>query len=201
MASLRTFEGLRAVAPSTPSTASAQPSRAGAAAAARAPLRVVAQRAVKKTQQVVLTKQVDGLGRKGELLKVATGYYRNFLQPQGKAEIATEAVLAAIDEKLAAEEAVRRQEQAKAEAMATALATIGKFVILKKIGEDDQIFGSVTATDVVAAIEQQTGRTLDKKNVTLPDIKKLGSYDAEVKLHPKVVGRFQVIVKKDTSQS
>ena len=193
MATLRSFEGLRAVAPST-STAQAR-----TASVARTPLRVVAQRAVKKTKQVVLTQQVPGIGNKGDLLKVANGYFRNFLEPQGKAEIATTAVLAAIDEKIQGEEEAKRQVQAKAEAMATALATIGKFMVTKKVGEADQIFGSVTAQEIVDAIQQQTGRELNKKDITLPEISTLGTYEATVQLHPKVVGRFKVVVKKDTS--
>jgi large subunit ribosomal protein L9 len=165
----------------------------------RAPLRILAQRAVKKTTQVVLTKQIPSLGNKGDVMKVSTGYFRNFLEPQGKAEIATTAVLAAIDEKIRAEEEAKRQIQAKAQAMATALATIGKFIIKKKVGEADQIFGSVTTQEIVDAIKQQTGRELNKKDVTLPEISTLGTYDAEIKLHPMVVGRFKVVVKKDTS--
>ena len=194
MSAIRTFEGLRAVAPATTTCTTQR------VAVSRAPaLRVVARKAVKKTKQVVLTEQINGLGNKGDLVKVANGYHRNFLAPWGKAEIATAEVLDAINEKIAAEEEAKRQEQAKAEAMATALATIGKFVISKKVGEADQIFGSVTTQDIVDAINQQTGRTLNKKDVTLPEIKTLGTYDAEIKLHPKVSGRFKVVVKKDTS--
>eukprot|EP00873_Tetraselmis_striata_P037974 jgi/Tetstr1/458238/TSEL_044726.t1 len=191
---LRTFEGLRASAPATSSRVAARP-----AAVARAPLRVVAQRAVKKTTQVVLTEQIQGVGSKGELVSVSTGFYRNFLAPQGKAEIATADVLGVIADKIAKEEAAKRQEQAKAEAMATALATIGKFIIKKKVGDEGQIFGSVTTQEIVDAIAQQTGRELNKKDVTLPEIKSLGTYDAEIKLHPKVSGRFKVVVQKDTS--
>lgn len=66
-------------------------------------------------------------------------------------------------------------------------------------GEKEQIFGSVTAQEVVDAIKMQTGRELDKKVVTLPEIKTLGSYEASVKLHPEVSGFFKVIVAKDTS--
>lgn len=61
---------------------------------------------------------------------------------------------------------------------ATALATIGKFVIKKKVGEKEAIFGSVTTSELVEAIRMQTGRELDKKAVTLPEIKTLGTFDA-----------------------
>lgn len=196
MASLRAFEGLRSVAPA--STAGVHTRTV----AVRAPgLRVVAQRSVKKTKQVVLTEQIPGVGNKGNVVKVANGYYRNFLAPLGKAEIATAAVLQEIQDKITAAEDEKKRVQAKAEAMATALATIGKFVLSKKVGAEGQIFGSVTAQEVVDAIAQQTGRDLPKKDVTLPDIKTLGTYDAEIRLHPKVVGRFKIVVKKDTSQS
>mmetsp|Transcript_9556 Transcript_9556/g.22988 ORF Transcript_9556/g.22988 Transcript_9556/m.22988 type:complete len:196 (-) Transcript_9556:27-614(-) len=161
-------------------------------------LRVSAQKAVKKTRQVVLKEQIPGVGNKGELVKVSSGYFRNFLEPQGKAEVATTDILQAIQDKIRAEEEAKRQEQAKAEAMATALATIGKFVIKKKVGDEKQIFGSVSPQDIVDAIALQTGRELNKKDVVLPDIKTLGTYDAEIKLHPKVSGRFKVVVQKDT---
>lgn len=62
------------------------------------------------------------------------------------------------------------------------------------------VYCSVTAQEVVEAIESQTGRTLDKKNVDLPDIKKLGTYDVSVRLHPNVVGKFKVVVQKQKEQ-
>ena len=89
--------------------------------------------------------------------------------------------------------------KAKAQAMATALATIAKFVIKKKTGEGDALFGSVTTADVVDAVAQQTGRTLDKRTLPVPDIKTLGTYDGSVRLHPEVVGTFKVVIQKDKS--
>lgn len=163
---------------------------------ARTPFSVVAQKKVKKTQQVILTKDVQGVGSKGELARVVNGYWRNYLQPQGYAVPATEAVLAQIQRRIDGEERLKQEEKAKAQAMATALATIGKFVIRKKVGEKDQIFGSVTTAEVAEAIELQTGRTLDKGNITLPEIKTLGTYDATVKLHPEVTGSFKIVLQK-----
>ena len=162
-------------------------------------VRVVAQRAVTKKVQVILTTQVGGLGKEGELKAVPVGYFRNYLQPQGLAAVATDGILAQLAKQREAEDRARMEVKAKAQAMATALATIGKFVIKKKVGEEEQIFGSVTAQDVVDAIKMQTGRQLEKRDVTLPEIKKLGTYDATVKLHAEVTGAFKVIVAKDTS--
>ena len=97
----------------------------------------------------------------------------------------------------AAAQAAAAAEKDKAAAMATALATIGKFVIKKKGGDGDAIFGTVTAAEVVDAVAQQTGKTLDKRAITLPDIKATGSYDCTVKLHPEVIGTFKVVVQRE----
>lgn len=163
-------------------------------------LSVVAQKRVQKKLQVVLEKNVKDLGSAGELRSVPLGYYRNYLQPQGLASMATESVLTAIRRRQEAEERARLEEKAKAQAMGTALSTIGKFIIKKKTGESKQIFGSVTTAEVVEAIRLQTGRELDKKSVTIPEIKELGTFDASVRLHPEVVGKFKIVVQKDTSQ-
>lgn len=162
-------------------------------------VRVVAQRAVTKKVQVVLTRNVPDLGQQGQLKSVPVGYFRNYLAPQNFASLATDSILQQIQKQQEAEDRAKLEERAKAQAMATALATIGKFIIKKKVGENEQIFGSVTASDVVEAIKMQTGRELKKSDVSVPDIKTLGSYECTVKLHAEVVGAFKVIVQKDTS--
>jgi len=154
---------------------------------------------VQKKQQVILVRDVPGLGSEGTLKSVPVGYWRNYLQPQGLAAFADAGILERIRQQREAEERARMEEKAKAQAMATALATIGKFVVKKKVGEKDAIFGSVTAQELVDAIRMQTGRELDRKAITLPEIKTLGTYDASIKLHPEVNGFFKVVVQKDTS--
>lgn len=163
--------------------------------------RVVAQRAVTKKVQVVLTRNVPELGQQGQLKAVPVGYFRNYLSPQGFASLATDSILQQIQRQQDAEDRAKLEERAKAQAMATALATIGKFIIKKKVGENEQIFGSVTSADVAEAIKMQTGRELKKSDITVPDIKTLGSYECTVKLHADVVGAFKVIVQKDTSSA
>lgn len=187
---------LRAVQPCQ--SALAAPSTSSVASRP-AVVRVVAQRSVVRKMQVILTQAVPGLGTEGQLKAVPVGYFRNYLNPQGLAAVATDSVLAQLAKAREAEERARLEVKAKAQAMATALATIGKFVIKKKVGEAEQIFGSVTAQDVVDAIKMQTGRELERRDVTLPEIKTLGSYEATVKLHPEVIGAFKVIVQKDTT--
>ncbi len=172
---------------------------AAAPAGRRAPLVVVAQRAVTRKVQVVLAAPVAGLGAAGALCEVKVGHFRNFLLPNSLASLATPAALGRIASARAADERAALEVKAKATAMATALATIGKFVIKKKAGEGDALFGSVTSADVVEAIRMQTGRELDKREVAVPAISKLGTYEVTVRLHPEVVGAFKVVVQKDTS--
>ena len=76
------------------------------------------------------------------------------------------------------------EEKAAAQAFANALATIGKFVIKKRAGDKDQIFGSVTRQDVADAVFQQTGRSIAELELGIPDVKAVGSYEVSVKLHP-----------------
>lgn len=156
-----------------------------------------ANKKVKKTQQVVLLEANPNLGKQGEVVTVSAGYWRNYLGPMGKAKLATQAILNKIEATAKAEQKKKEELKAKAEAMAAALATIGKFVIKKKAGDQDQIFGSVTAQEVADAIYQQTSRELDKSMFTIPEIKSLGTYDVQVKLHPQVSGSFKLVIQRE----
>jgi large subunit ribosomal protein L9 len=154
-------------------------------------LNVQANKRVAKKANVVLTQSVPDVGAAGDLVEVSLGYFRNHLEPMGKAKKATAEILAEVEA-----DAAKNAESAGAKAMATALKTIGKFVVKKTVGEDGKIFGSVTAADVAAAVEMQTGKTLDKKDIDVPDISEVGTYDVTVKLHPEVTGEFKVEVQK-----
>ena len=109
---------------------------------------------------------------------------------------ATAEILAEVEADAAAAVAAKNAESAGAKAIATALSTIGKFTVKKTVGEDGKIFGTVTTTDVVEAVEQQTSKTLDKKAITVPEISEVGTYDVTVKLHPEVTGEFKLEVVK-----
>ena len=154
-----------------------------------------ANKRVAKKANVVLTQSVDKLGNAGDLVEVSLGFFRNHLEPMGKAKKATAEILAEVEASAAAAVAAKNAESAGAKAMATALKTIGKFVVKKTVGEDGKIFGSAAA-DVAAAVEMQTGKTLDKKDINVPDISEVGTYDVTVKLHPEVTGEFKVEVQK-----
>lgn len=193
---LRQFDGLRATSTAGTARQELRPvTRTG-----RLAFSVVAQKKVSKKEQVVLIKDLPNIGQAGELKSVAVGYFRNYLLPQGLASPATSDILADIRAAQEAETRAAQQEKEKAQALATALKTIGKFVIKKKVGENNQIFGSVTVQEVVEAINQQTGRQLDKRNVEVPDIKTTGTFEASVKLHPEVTGFFKVVVQKESQR-
>jgi large subunit ribosomal protein L9 len=82
----------------------------------------------------------------------------------------------------------QRQLEIKQEAEATqkALATIGMFTIQKPVGENDAIFGTVTSSDVADVIKSLSGKEVDRRDITVPDINKLGEYQAQIKLHAEV---------------
>lgn len=144
-----------------------------------------------------MLEDVQKLGKKGELVTVALGYWRNYLQPFRKAEAATERTLESIRAEEEAEIRLKQEIKDKAIRLELALRTIGKFTIPKKAGEKDAIFGSVTRQEIVDAIYQQTGQELEKQNIQSPEIKTLGTFDVTVKLHPEVTGAFKVVVVKD----
>ena len=147
-----------------------------------------------KRVQVVLNENVLSLGKDGYLVEVAPGYARNFLVPTGKAVPVTAAVLRQVEARRAKE--AQRQAALKAEAVAfrTALDTIGRFTVKKHTGGDDVLFGTVTNGDVAEAIEAATKKEVDRRDITVPDIHRTGSYKVQVKLHPEVVAEINLEV-------
>ncbi len=147
-----------------------------------------------KRVQVVLTEDLRKLGQNGDLVEVAPGYARNYLIPQGKAVRTTPGVLKQVERRREAERQRQLEIKQEAESMKTALTTIGMFSIQKPVGENDAIFGTVTAIDVANVIQAMTGKEVDRRNIDLPDINKLGEYQAEIKLHPEVTATVNLRV-------
>lgn len=197
---MQTFSGLRAAGKVHSSNATLRHAPSTSPAVSRPCFHVVAQKKVKKFQQVVLKTEVPGLGPAGTLSKVPNGYLSNFLTPQGLAVPATPGILQQIQKEKDAQSRKAGQVKEKAQSMATALATIGKFVIKKKVGENDRIFGSVTPQEVSEAVYQQTGRQINKEDIEVPDIKTTGSFDVSAKLHPEVTGKFKVVVQREKNK-
>ena len=147
-----------------------------------------------KRVQLVLSQDISKLGKTGDLVEVAPGYARNYLLPRGLGYRATPGVLKQVERRR--EEERQRLEQIKkdAEAMKTAIATIGLFTIKKEVGENEAIFGTVTADEVAELIKTNTGKDIDKRDIDVPPINKLGEYTVLVKLHSEVTAELRLRV-------
>jgi large subunit ribosomal protein L9 len=152
-----------------------------------------------KRVQLVLNQDVVKLGRMGDLVEVAPGYARNFLMPQGLAFKATPGVLKQVERRR--EEELKRLAELKkqAEKQKEALLKLGTLTIQQKAGEGDTLFGSVTAADVAEAIQTASKMEIDRKTLSVPEIRKLGTYTVDVKLHSDVSATVTVEVVAEES--
>jgi large subunit ribosomal protein L9 len=143
--------------------------------------------------EVILRNHVENVGRRGEVVKVANGYARNFLLPQKLALPATPGNVKQIERERVKLDAVEAQEKDVAEAVAAKMAGV-EAVIRRKVGETEALFGSVTSADIAEALEKQ-GFAVDKRKIGLREpIKKLGEYAVPLKLHRDVVVNIPVKV-------
>lgn len=130
--------------------------------------------------QIILREDVPHLGRRGDVVKVAAGYARNFLLPKRLAYLVSPGVKKQIDSEGRAKTARDAREQRDAEALAQQLRDLQLVRLFRKAGETGVFYGSVTASDIAAALESQ-GFTVDKRNVRLDDpIKRPGTYRVPV---------------------
>ena len=143
--------------------------------------------------KVVLLQDVKGHGKKGELCNVSDGYARNFLFPK---KLAVEADNAALNELKNREQAAAHHKQEEINAAnATAQALNGKEVIIKaKAGSNGKLFGSVTSKEIAAEIKNKLGIEIDKKKMSVADIKNFGEYTAEIKLYQGISAKITVKV-------
>ncbi|MEB3292193.1 MAG: 50S ribosomal protein L9 [Synechococcales bacterium] len=139
-----------------------------------------------KRVQVVLTQDVYKLGKLGDLVDVAPGYARNYLFPQGIATTVTPGILKQVERRRELERQRLAELKAEAVKQKEALEKAGTLSIAKQVGENDAIFGTVTNQDLADAIKAATNIELDRREITVPDVKKLGNYRADLKLHPEV---------------
>lgn len=147
-----------------------------------------------KRVQLVLNQDVRKLGKAGDLVEVAPGYARNYLVPKGIGVQATPGILKQVERRKEQERVRLIEIKQQADTTKTALETIGRFTIRKQVGENEAIFGTVTAAEVAEAIQQATNQEIDRRGITVPDISKLGFYKAEIKLHPEVTAIVEIHV-------
>ena len=149
--------------------------------------------------EVILREHVDNVGRRGELVKVADGYARNYLLPRKLALLATEGNKKVIEREKVKFDAKEAEEQGVAQAIADRLANV-EIEIARKTGETDALFGSVTNADIAASLSAK-GFDIDRRKIQLHEpIKKLGDYTVPVKLHRDVTVTLKVKVVAEGGQ-
>ncbi len=145
--------------------------------------------------KVILKQDVKGQGKKGELVNVSDGYARNFLFPRG---LAAEADSQAMNELRNREESVAYHKKVEKDAALSAAATLKDkaVTIHAKAGNGGRLFGAVTSKEVAEALEKQYGVKVDKRKISMNDIKAFGTYTAEIKLYSGVSAQVQVSVEE-----
>ncbi|HEY6450931.1 MAG TPA: 50S ribosomal protein L9 [Candidatus Cybelea sp.] len=144
--------------------------------------------------KLVLYTDVTALGKRGDIVDVADGYARNFLLPRKLAGEADKGALAQLDAQHKAQGRRLAQEEADARALAARLES-AKLTVRAKAGENGKLFGAVTNADLAAAIAGVLSVAVDKHKIELSSqIKALGSYPVQIKLHKNVVAKVAVDV-------
>ena len=143
--------------------------------------------------EVILRDHVENVGKRGEVVKVADGYARNYLLPRKLALVATPGNLKQIERERVKLDAKEAEEKTAAEAIAARLSG-AQIIITRRVGETEALYGSVTSADIAEALAKQ-GFETDKRKIALREpIKKLGEVTVPVKLHREVVVQLPVKV-------
>jgi large subunit ribosomal protein L9 len=149
--------------------------------------------------EVILKEDVINLGSKGDVVKVAAGYGRNYLLPRKLAMQATQANKAVIEQMKASAARRSASEKALAEELVTKLAPI-TLVFTRKAGEAGHLFGSVTSADIAHELAAQ-GFEIDRRRIVLGEpLKQLGDHKVAIKLHREVTAQLNVTVKAEASE-
>ncbi len=146
--------------------------------------------------KLILREDVENLGKGGELVEVKPGYGRNYLLPRGLAVTANPKNVRELEHQKQVAEAKAAKLRASAQAVAKRLAET-PVTQQRKVGEQDKLYGSVTALDIAEALAAR-GLTLDRRTIDLAEpIKTLGDFEVPVKLHREVVGKAKVKVEAE----
>ena len=146
--------------------------------------------------EVILREHVEHLGQRGEIVKVAAGYARNYLLPRNLALPATDGNKKHVERERRIVEARESQERGVAEALGARLAAVD-ITIARRVGDTEQLYGSVTSGDIADFLKEQ-GFDVDKRKLILPEaIKAVGDYDVPLKLHREVTIPLKVHVVKE----
>src|SRR5215831_11068619 len=143
--------------------------------------------------EVILREHVDNLGRRGEIVKVADGYARNYLLPRKLALLVTDGNKKVIERERVKFEAKELEEKKVAEAIAERMSNV-ELEISRKVGETEALYGSVTTSDIADSLKAK-GLDIDRRKIVLQEpIKKLGDFDIAIKLHRDVTTHIKLRV-------
>lgn len=143
--------------------------------------------------KVILLEDVKGQGKKGAVVNVSDGYARNFLFPKNLAKEANAAAMAELNSKKEAAAFHYEEDKAAAKSMASKIEGT-KVMVYAKAGQNGKLFGSVTSKEIATELNKLLGVNIDKKKLTVADIKNYGEYTATVKLFTDVTATFTVVV-------
>jgi large subunit ribosomal protein L9 len=141
---------------------------------------------VRKEVQIVLTETIQNLGKAGSLVIVRSGFARNYLIPQEKGELATPETIKTLETRQKDLEVKEKQYIDLCLKNKTILEEISQFVIQKRIGDDNKIFGKITLKQVKEIIQGRTNLDLTNAVLEIPEIKEIGTFTVNVILHPTV---------------
>ena len=150
--------------------------------------------------EVILREHVENLGRRGDVVKVAAGYGRNYLLPRKLALLVNDESRRQIERERKVADARELQERQDAEAVAIKLAA-AEVVLARRVGEHDALYGSVTSADIAEVLTSQGFRVEKRKIVLAEPIKQVGEFEVTVKIHHDVQGHVKVkVVPLGTAQ-
>ncbi len=145
--------------------------------------------------KVILSKDVAGTGKAGEVKDVADGYARNFLIPRKLAVPASAGALKGVEQRKAAESQKAAKEEAAAQALAERL-TAAPVVVTAKVGDQGRLYGSITSADIAEQLSKLIGEPFDRRMIQLDEpLRHLGSFDVPVRLHRSVSTKLKVDVQ------
>ena len=144
--------------------------------------------------KVILRSNVEGVGYTGDVVEVANGYAQNFLMPKGLTMRATEGAVSQAAAMKRSRDLQDLKQREVAEEAAQRLEAVS-ISIEARVGQDDQLYGSVTTSDIAEAVQAQTGIELDRRNMSLEEpIRQVGTHQVEMRLHPEVRAQLTIEV-------
>lgn len=146
--------------------------------------------------KIILKEDVENLGKRGAVVTVKDGYARNYLLPKGMAMRFTPGAVKVLEQERRMYEARQLKAKEDAQALAEKLEAL-ELSVLKRAGDQDVLYGSVTPTDVADLLKDK-GFAVDKRKIVLHEpIKKLGEYEIPIRLHPEVAPKVKLVVRKE----